>query len=66
MGQSLYSVMSREEINVLCMLANGARLTEDDVAEVLGCDEGDVRERMNRLMLLTGFSFVVPLEWGHA
>lgn len=67
MGQSLCSVMLPEEINVLCMLANGARLSVPDVAEILDCAECDVPERMSRLSLLTGVQLEMPLPVvGHA
>lgn len=67
MGQSLGSVMSREEVTVLCMLANGERLSIPDVAEALGCAEGDVPNRMSRLSLLTGVQLEVRLPvWGNA
>lgn len=67
MGQSLGSVMSREEVDVLCMLAKGARLSIEDVAEALGCDADDVPVRMNRLSSLTGVQLEVQVPvWGNA
>lgn len=60
MGQSLSSVMTPEEINVLCMLANGARLSPGEVADVLGCSEEDVAGRMSRLSSLIGYQL-----WTH-
>lgn len=67
MGQSLGSVMSSEEVNVLCMLANGARLSVDDVADILGCASDEVAHRMSRLSVLTGVQLETQVPfWGHA
>ncbi len=66
MGQSIGSVIKPEELRVLQMLACGRTLTVDEIAEHLGCDECDVRERMTMLSTLTGMQFTVPASWGNA
>lgn len=55
MGQSLVSVFTPQEVEVLLKLANGHSLSVDDVALTLGCEEDEVHERMFRISSLIGY-----------